>query len=665
MPITEMPPERWRQISAIYQEAAARTGTDRDAYLTRVCDGNSELRREVESLLAQGESFLGVPVTVPPGSRIGAYDVLEVIGAGGMGIVYRARDLKLQRDVALKVLPDAVALDPDRIARFRREAPVLASLNHPNIAAIYGFDDSGDVHALVLELVDGQTLAERIAHGPVPLDEALPIARQIAEALEAAHEQSIIHRDLKPANIKLRPDGTVKVLDFGLAKAMELPAVASQKARAASLSPTITSPAVMSGVGVLLGTAAYMSPEQAKGKVADKRSDIWAFGCVLYEMLSGQRTFGGEDVSDTLAHVLMKEPDWALLPADTPAPIRKLVARCLKKDRKLRLDSAAAARLEIDEALAGPPDLAAPPVSAAVTPRSLSRQAAMLAATTLIGAALVGYATWHLKPVPSMPVVRLAVPLGSERFITVGRRGLAVSPDGQQVVYVGDRRLHLRKFSQSESTVIKGTDNAAATVTNPVFSPDGQSLAFYTGGAIKKVALTGGTATTVCPAPTVVAMSWGPSGIVFSEGGRIKKVAPTGGEPELLLQLTQGIATDVELLPGGRTLLFAIAADTAGERSRIEVQPLPSGEPKVVVEDGSDPRYLSTGHLIFARGGVLFAASFDMQRLELSAEPVAVLDGVWRGAANLGIGAAQFAVSSSGTLAYLPGPHRSRLLSAD
>src|SRR6185436_8841145 len=313
-----MKPERWQQISAIYQQAAARTAKDRDAYVIHACGADTELRREVEALLAQGESFLGVPVTLPPGSRLGAYELIEVVGAGGMGVVYRARDLKLQRDVALKVLPDAVALDPERVARFRREATVLASLNHPNIGAIYGFEDSGDVHALVLELVEGPTLADRIAQGAIPLDEALSIARQIAEALEVAHEKGIIHRDLKPANVKLRPDGTVKVLDFGLAKALE-PALGDAKpARAASLSPTVTSPALVSGVGVLLGTAAYMSPEQAKGKPADKRSDIWAFGCVLYEMLTGKRAFAADDVSETLASVLAREPDWTALPTTVP-----------------------------------------------------------------------------------------------------------------------------------------------------------------------------------------------------------------------------------------------------------------------------------------------------------------------------------------------------------
>src|SRR5262245_32992569 len=284
-----------------------------------------------------------------PGTRVGPYEIMSVLGEGGMGQVWRARDTKLGRDVALKVLPDAFASDAERLARMQREAHVLAAVNHPNIAAIHGFEDSGDVHALVLEFVDGETLADRIARGPIPLDEALPIARQIAEALEAAHEQGIIHRDLKPANIKLRSDGTVKVLDFGLAKLAEPVGSAQSAVANASLSPTITSPALMSGVGVLLGTAAYMSPEQAKGRPADKRSDIWAFGCVLYEMLTAKRAFAGDDVAETLASVLAREPDWTALATAVLAPIRTLLRRCLDKDRRKRIGDIAAARFAIEE----------------------------------------------------------------------------------------------------------------------------------------------------------------------------------------------------------------------------------------------------------------------------------------------------------------------------
>src|SRR5262245_58269336 len=441
MPSAGMRPERWRQISAIYQQAAPRTGKDRDAYLTRACDGDVDLRREIESLLAQDPhaSFLASPVTLPPGSRIGTYELLEVVGAGGMGIVYRARDLKLQREVALKLLPEAVALDPERIARFRREAQVLASLNHPNIGAIHGFEDSGDVHALVLELVEGPTLADRIALGPIPIDEALPFAQQIAEALEAAHEQGIIHRDLKPANIKLRPDGTVKVLDFGLAKALE-PVTPGSHGHAASLSPTITSPALVSGVGVLLGTAAYMSPEQAKGKPADRRSDIWAFGCVLFEMLTGKRAFEGEDISDTLANVLKAQPDWRLLPATTPVAIRRLLRRSLEKDRKRRLSDIAAVRLELDEAL-NPQDLDRGEPVTPIAPISRWRRIATYGLASLAGAAVVGTVMWFGRPLPVLRVTRLTISVPGSTAVTRGQnRYLAISPDGSRVAYVANNR---------------------------------------------------------------------------------------------------------------------------------------------------------------------------------------------------------------------------------
>ena len=326
-------------------------------------------------------------MSLAAGSRLGPYEILSALGAGGMGEVYRARDTKLNRDVALKVLPESFATDPDRLARFQREAQVLASLNHPNIAHIHGLEDSGGVRALVMELVEGEDLAQRLTRGAIPIDEALPIAKQIAEALEAAHEQGIIHRDLKPANIKVRADGTVKVLDFGLAKAMEPVGVASASV---SMSPTITTPAMMTGAGMILGTAAYMSPEQAKGRPADKRSDIWASGCVLFEMLTGARPFVGEDVADTLAHILTKEPEWAKLPASTPPPISRLLRRCLEKDRKRRLADAADARLEIEDVLSGR-------VEIALRERPARRKAIAWGVAGLALAAAAGLAPWYRR----------------------------------------------------------------------------------------------------------------------------------------------------------------------------------------------------------------------------------------------------------------------------
>src|SRR5258708_10476120 len=328
------------------------------------------------------------------GQRLGPYEVVGAIGAGGMGEVYRARDAKLNREVALKVLSELLASDSDRLARFRREAQVLASLNHPNIGHIYGFEDSGTIHALVLELIEGPTLADRIAQGPIPLDEALPIASQIAEALEAAHEQSIVHRDLKPANVKLRPDGTVKVLDFGMARVFEPMSVSAD----VSQSPTITTPA-MTGMGVILGTAAYMSPEQAKGRAADKRSDVWAFGCVLFEMLSGKRAFEGEGVSDTLATVLKGEPDWAALPATLPPSIRALVAGCLRKERKQRIGDISAALFLVNQPMMA---FGALPTPVVPTSRPLWRRALPIVATAIV----VAGATAGMMALPRSALTR-------------------------------------------------------------------------------------------------------------------------------------------------------------------------------------------------------------------------------------------------------------------
>jgi serine/threonine protein kinase len=377
-------------------------------------------------------------MSLGPGARLGPYEVVSAIGAGGMGEVYRARDTRLQREVAIKVLPDLFAADPERLARFEREAQVLASLNHPHIAAIYGLEDG----ALILELVEGETLADRIARGPIPLDEALPIARQIAEALEAAHEQGIIHRDLKPANIKVTPAGVVKVLDFGLAKLAEAGSSGGAHRADATMSPTITSPAMMTGVGMLLGIAAYMSPEQAKGRAADKRSDIWAFGCVLYEMLAGKRAFEGEDVSDTLAAVLRGEPDWNALPADVPPHLRAIVKGCLVKDRKPRIPDISTVRFLMDgAALAAPAAIDAAADAAGFqktrrTSRAWQAAAALLALTTVAGATAWWFASRPITP----SVTRFFVdPPEKTTFVTSSRTGssVAISPDGSKLAFTG------------------------------------------------------------------------------------------------------------------------------------------------------------------------------------------------------------------------------------
>ncbi|MCH7766715.1 MAG: serine/threonine-protein kinase, partial [Acidobacteria bacterium] len=413
------------------------------------------------------------------GRTLSHYRIVEKIGAGGMGEVYRATDTKLNREVALKILPEKFAQDHDRMSRFRREAQVLASLNHPNIAAIHGLEQEGDTQAIAMELVEGPTLAERIKQGALPLDEALNIAKQIAEALEAAHEKGIIHRDLKPANVKVTPEGTVKVLDFGLAKALE----DDPSSIDISESPTLSVAATQAGV--ILGTAAYMSPEQARGQAVDKRADIWSFGVVLYEMLTGKRTFQGETISDTLAAVLRADVDWEALPADTPASIRKLLGRCLDKDRKRRLRDIGEARIAIEEYLADPAAASVLISTPTVAPQPLWQRALPWAVAAVLGLAFV-VALWSpwSSPTPPSPL-RLKVEVSPDEPLFTGTGAAAVlSPDGQTLAYVaesgGSRRLYIRPLDQLEATALSGTEGAR----DPFFSPDGRWVAFFTNNAL-------------------------------------------------------------------------------------------------------------------------------------------------------------------------------------
>ena len=495
-------------------------------------------------------------MALTPGTRLGVYDVTEQIGAGGMGEVYRARDAKLNRDVALKILPEAFASDPDRLARFTREAQTLAFLNHPNIAHIHGLEESDPsagsgqavVLALVMELVAGEDLSQRIARGAIPVDEALPIARQIAEALEAAHEQGIVHRDLKPANIKVRGDGVVKVLDFGLAKAMD-PRSSSSAAATLANSPTLTTPAATLA-GVILGTAAYMSPEQARGRAVDKRADIWAFGCVLYEMLTGLRPFGGDDVTDTIAAVVRADPDWSKLPADTPTAIRRLLRRCLEKDRVRRLPDAADARLEIDEALSpvagvGNLEHAAHPASAAVGAGWQRALPGVSTSTLAAGLAVVLmlWAPWR-RPLPPTPV-RVSAQLGADVSLAVGAGdAMSLSPDGSIIAFVarqgaGTRpRLYVRRLTQLQAAPLSGTEDA----DGPFFSPDGQSIGFFAEGKLKKISVMGGAANFVCDAPNGRGGAWSEDDtIVFlpNTAGSLMRVSSAGGTPEPLSALAE------------------------------------------------------------------------------------------------------------------------------
>ena len=471
-------------------------------------------------------------MVLAPGVRLGPYEVVGLIGEGGMGKVWRAHHTALRRDDALKVLPDAFAADPDRLARFRREAQVLASLNHPNIAHVYGLEQSAGVQALVMELVEGPTLADRIAQGPIPVDEALPIARQIAEALEAAHEQGIIHRDLKPANIKLRPDGTVKVLDFGLAKALE---PTSPRGIDATGSPTITSPALMTGLGVLLGTAAYMSPEQARGKAVDKRSDIWAFGCVLYEMLTGRRTFDGEDIVDTLGAVTRLAPDWGALPPDTPAPIRRLLRRSLQKDFRERLPDMGTARLEIKDA-AGQPAEAVTVATVTGTSASVSSRRERLvwvAAGILLAvvASALGVTYWLQSTSISAPEMRVEISTPQ----TNSPSSFALSPDGRHVVFVavgedGQSRLLLRSLDVVSTRDLPGTEGAFY----PFWSPDSRSVAFFATNQLKRIDISGGLPLTITDAPVGRGGTWNSNGVILfasfdAKGNGLLRVSASGG----------------------------------------------------------------------------------------------------------------------------------------
>jgi Tol biopolymer transport system component len=600
-------------------------------------------------------------VAFTSGTRLGPYEIVCALGAGGMGEVYRARDTKLGRDVALKVIPDIFALDPDRLARFQREAQVLASLNHPHIGAIYGFEDRSEIHALVLELVEGDTLADRISGGPIPLDDALPIARQICEALGVAHEQGIIHRDLKPSNIKITPDGIVKVLDFGLAKLND-PNVSKSRnvPNGLSQSPTITSPAMMTGVGVLLGTAAYMAPEQAKGREADKRSDIWAFGCVFYEMLTGQQPFAGEDVSDTLANVLKREADLNVLPAGVPPAIRALVQRCLVKDRRQRIADIGVAQFLLTEPAGLTTEIAAPQV----VQRELPRKRSLAIATAVLLTALVlGMAFWILRPAatPTPPVVRFTVLLPEgQQFSSAARQVVAISPDGTQFVYVANSQLYRRSIGELEAQPILGTNLSALY---PVFSPDGGSIAFYAGseGTLKRIPVTGGTPATIARAGPPFGISWGEDGIVFGGGSEgIFRVSPTSGAPEQLVSVSADqLAHGPQILPGGKFVLFTLATGTDAGRwdaAEIVVQSLTSRERRTIIKGGSDGRYVPSGHLIYAVSGSLFAVAFDPLTQTVGGAPVSVLVGVGRSVPTEATGTAKFSVSETGSLVYVAGP---------
>jgi len=570
-----------------------------------------------------------------------------------MGDVYQAADSKLGRNVALKILPETFARDADRLARFEREARMLAALNHPNIASIFGIERVGDHNFLVMELVDGETLAERIKRGPIPLADTLAYSRQILEALEGAHEKGVIHRDLKPANIKITSDGKIKVLDFGLAKSVETESAST----VASNSPTLSIAATQAGM--ILGTASYMSPEQAKGKPVDRRTDIFAFGCILYEMVTGKRAFDGDDVSDILGAVLIREPDWTQLPPTFPPGLRRLLGLCLEKNFRNRRGSAADVRLDIELALKEPAAVAhttAPPDKRpSMTNRVLP--VAVAAVALALVAALV---TWNLKPnAAAPPVVRFSFVLPDDQvFTNAGRPVVAWSPDGSRFVYVANRRLYLKTLGESDSRLIPGSEDNQG-VLNPVFSSDGQSLAFFSlaDGALKRIAVTGGVAVTIGAVDSPFGMSWGADDeILVGQGPKgIIRISAKGGQAQTVISLQPNEVAHVsEMLPGGDSVLFTVAKAVSAERwskAQIVVQSLKSGDRKVLVEGGNAARYLPTGHLTYAVGKTLMAVPFDVKRLLTTGSAVALVDGVMSAGNS---GASQFSISSNGALLYVP-----------
>ena len=594
-------------------------------------------------------------MALQPGTRLGPYEIVALLGRGGMGEVYRARDVKLNRDVAIKVLPDHLARDRDRLARLHREAQVLAALNHPHIAHIHGLEDSRGVPALVLELVEGPTLADRIANRPLPVREALEIARQIADALEAAHERNVIHRDLKPANIKISSDGTVKVLDFGLAKAI------TADAPAPDLS-LITAEAT--NEGIVLGTAAYMSPEQARGHTVDKRTDVWAFGCVLFEMLAGSRPFAGDTVSDTIASILTRDPNWNLLPSGTPAGAARLLRRCLEKDLKHRLRDIGDARIELDETLAAP----SRDDRAQQGPQRVTRRTAIGTLTgAAAGAAVTGMFTLGRRRDPiARNVMRFAIALPEGDVANSGfLNRIAISPDGSYVACNVVRRGTNLILGRSLRELEWKPPGEGGFGGSPFFSPDSRWLGMIsaTDQRMRKVALSGGAPLTICSFPDSLpgGATWAADDTIYfvsATPGGIVRVAGQGGEPKEVAAIDfakgERLHKSPQALPGGRAIVFAVATNETEsfDDASIAVFSPRTGQRKVLVEGGCYPRYSPSGHLVYARNGSLLAVAFDPERLEVTGQPFAVVEGVLM---SRNTGVANFDIAMSGDLVYVPG----------
>src|SRR5579864_3394790 len=576
------------------------------------------------------------------GTKLGPYEIVEPLGAGGMGEVYCGRDTRLGRDVALKVLPEAFAGDMERMTRFEREARVLASLNHPNIASTYGLEETNGTRALVMELVERPTLAERIKGEGIPLEEALPIAKQICEGLEYAHERGVIHRDLKPSNIKLTPDGHVKILDFGLAKALE----DDEPSADISSSPTISSLATQAGI--ILGTAAYMSPEQAKGKAVDRRADIWAFGCVLYEMLIGEPAFGGETITDVLAAVVRADPEWLLLPSSVPMRVRELLRRCLRKDPKQRLRDIGEARIAIDEALSGEPDVDETAGQAQILPRKSWHRVLPWALFTavMLGVVVIiaGYIARSPKPAPL--IISQIAPPDNANFVITGNFGgpPMLSPDGKQLAFVaggteGNARLWVRALAAMTAQPLEGTEGASF----PFWSPDSRSIGFFANGKLKRIDVTGGPSIALADAPQARGGSWGPDGTILytpSTIDPIYRVAASGGLPQKVTKL-DSIRLETshrwpQFLPDGKHFLFFAHANVDQNNATYGAS-LQGGAPELLVHGDSSGIYAAPGYLLFIREGTLMAQRFDADAVRMIGEAVPVTEHatsdaiIWRG----------------------------------
>jgi serine/threonine protein kinase/Tol biopolymer transport system component len=650
-------PERLRAIERLFHEARERTPAARDAFLARACVHDPTLRHEVESLLAQPPAgVIDAPVgalvaglasppapRLAPGSSVGPYRIERLLGVGGMGEVYRARDTTLDRDVAIKILPRHFTADPERLARFEREARLLATLNHPHIAAIYGVVDAEGVRGLILEMVEGPTLADRLATGPLPLGEALRVAHQIAEALEAAHEKGVVHRDLKPANIKITPEGVVKVLDFGLAKAVgadaagpdvhDLPAVTAAGTRH----------------GVILGTAAYMSPEQARGRPVDKRADIWAFGCVLYEMLTGGNAFDAGTASEAMAKILEREPDWDALPAHAPAAIRRLVQRCLKKDPSDRLHDIADARLEIADALSGPEPLERlvhPPSKASRWPWIVvaTAAAAIVAAALLVSDVLTR---------PSTSTGLLEFPIN---LVDTAGLGVAVSPNGRQVAFAtftrGGPWMRLHSLDTGVTRAMPGTDGAVG----PFWSPDGSAIGFFADGKVKRIDVADGSTAVICDVNGQFGGTWNADGVIlFSTSSTLFRVSSAGGTPvpvEIVDDASpQPIRTFPQFLPDGRHFIYHAAGRHGGE---VRLASLDLRETRQLVESDYPAAYAAPSYLLFLRGTALVAQPFNPRTLALEGRTSVIASDVAPGMLLGPLGRlAQFSASATGVLAVM------------